>query len=276
MQVAHPHDLRGTNHHDDHPLVENPSRRVRPEGLFALREPPMRIRLLGCFSFSVDDAPRTLPPGSQRLLTILALRGGTIHRAQVAGALWRDVTDAHAYGSLRSELWRLRRIARGAIEAGLHELQLADRVSVDFQDASRLARRLLNSRSGSRESDITAASIRMLSGDLLPDWYDDWVVMEAEQWRQLRLHALEALSGRLREQGRYGEALDAALGAVAAEPLRESAHRAAILAHLSEGNQSEAIRAFERYRDLIGTELGLEPTDCLRQLLPGEDRVTPP
>jgi hypothetical protein len=67
------------------------------------------------------------------------------------------------------------------------------------------------------------AAVPVLSADLLPDWYDDWVLLEAEDWRQLRLHALEALAGRLIALGCWGEAANAAGAAVRAEPLRESA-----------------------------------------------------
>jgi hypothetical protein len=60
-------------------------------------------------------------------------------------------------------------------------------------------------------------SVAARSADLLPDWYDDWVPIEAEDWRQLRLHALEVLAGRLMAADRWGEAACAA----AAEPLKE-------------------------------------------------------
>ena len=98
-------------------------------------------------------------------------------------------------------------------------------------------------------------------------WYDDWVLSEAEDWRQLRLHALEALADRLTAMGRWGEAADAAGAAVRAEPLRESANAALIRVHLAEGNQSEAVRQFDRYRALLDAELGLEPTPRLRRLV---------
>jgi len=39
--------------------------------------------------------------------------------------------------------------------------------------------------------------------------------------------------------------------------------------HLAEGNQSEAVREFERYRALLHTELGLDPTPRLRRLVEG-------
>jgi SARP family transcriptional regulator, regulator of embCAB operon len=93
------------------------------------------------------------------------------------------------------------------------------------------------------------------------------VVIEAEDWRQLRVHALEALAGKLTIRGRWGEAAGAAGAAVRAEPLRESAHAALIQVHLAEGNQSQALRQFARYRSSLQAELGLEPTPRLRQLI---------
>ena len=56
------------------------------------------------------------------------------------------------------------------------------------------------------------------------------------------LHALEALSRALTIMGRYGEAVEAALTAIVAEPLRESAQRALLEAHLAESNLIEARR----------------------------------
>ena len=93
------------------------------------------------------------------------------------------------------------------------------------------------------------------------------MLLEAEDWRQLRLHALEALAVRLIALGRWGEAANAAGAAVRAEPLRESARAALIQAHLAEGNQSEAVREFTRYRTLLDAELGVAPTPRLHELL---------
>jgi SARP family transcriptional regulator, regulator of embCAB operon len=95
------------------------------------------------------------------------------------------------------------------------------------------------------------------------------VLVEAEDWRQLRLHALDTLAGQLTDVGCWGLAADAARAAVRAEPLRESAHAALIRVHLAEGNQSEAVRQFTRYRALLHAELGLEPTLRLRRLIQG-------
>jgi DNA-binding SARP family transcriptional activator len=105
------------------------------------------------------------------------------------------------------------------------------------------------------------------TGDLLPGWYDDWVLFERERLRQMRLHSLEKLAGHMAGQGQHAEAVEAALAAVAADPLRESAHRTVVEVHLAEGNVSEALRAFERCRQLMSEELGIEPSPQMQSLI---------
>ena len=108
--------------------------------------------------------------------------------------------------------------------------------------------------------------------DLLPGWYDDWVIFERERIRQRLLHAVEALSRRLVETDRFAEAVDAAVSAVSADPLRESANRVLMEAHLAEGNLIEAHRTYKRYRDTVRRELGVEPGEQLTSLLQAGSR----
>jgi DNA-binding SARP family transcriptional activator len=100
-----------------------------------------------------------------------------------------------------------------------------------------------------------------------PGWYDDWVLLERERVRQRLLHALEALSRQLAGAGRCAEAVEAAMMAVTAEPLRESAQRVLIQAHLAEGNWVEGRRTLEAYRDVLDRELGVQPDPELAALL---------
>jgi SARP family transcriptional regulator, regulator of embCAB operon len=210
-----------------------------------------------------------IPRASQRLLAFLAIRGGVISRATVAGTLWPDTTETNAYSNLRAAVARLEPKRRKMLQASKLELGLAEGIMVDLRHAQTLARRLLDPVVIPKQSDLSSASVVALSGDLLPGWYDDWVLVEAEDWRQLRMHALEALADRLTATGCWGQAADAASAAVRADPLRESAHAALIQVHVAEGNQSEAVREFTRYRALLHAELGLEPTLRLCRLIQG-------
>jgi DNA-binding SARP family transcriptional activator len=76
------------------------------------------------------------------------------------------------------------------------------------------------------------------------------------------------MAKRLTLAGRHGEAVAAGLAAVRAEPLRESAHGALIDAHLAAGNRAAARHQFEQCRRILLDELGLEPSDSLRNALP--------
>jgi DNA-binding SARP family transcriptional activator len=143
------------------------------------------------------------------------------------------------------------------------QLGLGADIEVDLRKVEALAHIALDDKAeAALELSPTA-----LGGDLLPDWYDDWVLIEREHFRQLRLRALEALCDRLTREGRLGDALEAGLAALAGEPLRESAHRAVIRVHLAEGNCGEAIRQYHFCRRLLGEQLGVEPSDQLNELM---------
>jgi DNA-binding SARP family transcriptional activator len=230
---------------------------------------PLQIAVLGGFRFWVRgrDALPALPGGSQRLLAFLALRERAVRRSAAAGTLWPEASEDHAHASLRSAIARLTLIAHEAIVVSYQDLRLAAHVVVDLRESRALAHRLIYAGKLDHQGDLGERAIAALSADLLPDWYDDWAVAEAEDWRQLRLHALDALTERLIAGGRYADATSAALAAVKAEPLRETAHAALIRVYLAEGNRAEALAAFQRYRGLLRAELGLEPTPSIQALV---------
>lgn len=226
------------------------------------------LSLLGGFELRAGaQAVSTLTHEAQHLLALLALRGRHVSRDAVAGTLWADASQAHANASLRSAVSRLSTLAHDAIVVSGVDLALAPDVVVDLHEARALAHRLLDAESVLRAEDLSAGAIEALSKDCLPDWYEDWAVLEAEEWRQLRLHALDALALRLAAAGRFGDAVAAALAALRAEPLRESACAVLIRVHLAEGNHAEAVRAFDQFRVQLVQELGVEPSPALRALL---------
>lgn len=229
----------------------------------------LRLSLLGAFELKDEAETVVLSGGTQRLLAFVALQGRPVSRGVVAEALWPDVPEAQSHASLRSAIWRLEELARNSMSINVLELELSPEVDLDLQDARALAHRILLVDTMPSEGDMTPAAIAALSSDLLPDWYDDWTIIRAEDWRQLRLHALEALAQKLLDARRYSDALETASEAKRADPLRESPHALIMRIHLAEGNQSEAVQVFLAYRRLLHDELGIEPTPQLRDLVKG-------
>ena len=215
------------------------------------------------FELRCEGAPVPCPLTAQRVLAFLALHERPLQRHFVAGKLWIDSSEERALASLRSAIYRANHPAAPLIRVLDSRLALDAGVRVDVREASRHAHRLID---GSAAHEACAPDT-LLSGELLPDWYDDWLIIERERFRQLRLHGLEALSARLLALERYGQAAETALSAIAGEPLRESAHRALICVHLAEGNTSEALRHFELFRRMLADELGLPPSPHLVRLM---------
>jgi DNA-binding SARP family transcriptional activator len=226
-----------------------------------------RVALLDGFALELGSSAHhggdALPRGVQRLVAHLSLTRCPA-RTAIAGQLWPDVPEAHAHGSLRSALWRVQKIAPGLIQVSGDTLSLAEGVQVDVRELTAWAERVSDPRMSIEE--ICATDVR-LRGDLLPGWYDDWVLLDRERLRQLRMHALEALADRLALARRYGEAVQAAYAAVRAEPLRESAHRAVVRVHLAEGNLVEALRVYDAFREMLADELGVAPTRQMNDLV---------
>jgi DNA-binding SARP family transcriptional activator len=204
-----------------------------------------------------------IPRNCQRLIAFLALHSPA-GRAEVAGSLWPEVDDARALGSLRTSIWQIRRCCAGFFIADGDQLRFGECVHVDAIDFEERARRILH-----KPQSLALTELTCERQELLPGWYDDWVLLERERSRQLQLHVLEAAGEELLSRRKPGPALCAALDAAQVEPLRESAHRLVIRIHISEGNTREAIRHYQRYQRLLRDELGVSPTEQLEELVAG-------
>ena len=230
--------------------------------------PAHRVRLLD--GFALEPACRgsatgrdDVPPGVQRLVAFVCFSGRP-GRPAVAGQLWGDVPEAQAQASLRSALWRLGRVAPGLLDPVGGALALAPGVRVDVRELVAWASTVRDPRTPLDDLTLLPAQ---LQGDLLPRWQDDWVLIERERLRQLRLYALETLGARLAAAGRPADAVEAAHFAVRSEPLRESAHRLLVRVHLAEGDVAAAVRTYQHFRTMLRDELGLDPTDRFARLV---------
>jgi DNA-binding SARP family transcriptional activator len=223
-----------------------------------------QLSLLGGFELYAAGESLDFPPHVQRLLAFLALQGRPLHRAYVAGRLWLDHSQENAHGCLRTTLWRMGRLPCRVVVATNTHVALAASVAVDMRALEASCARILHEGALPARKDLDRLAD---AADLLPDWYEDWVLQERERLRQLRLLALEAAGERLLRAERYQEAALAGLAAVGSDPLRESAYRLLISVYLGEGNVAEALRQFAVFRTLLRRDLGLEPSPRILELV---------
>ncbi|MFY1636348.1 AfsR/SARP family transcriptional regulator [Solwaraspora sp. WMMB335] len=222
----------------------------------------VRLLLLGGFRLVQRDDAIAVPRGLQRIVALIGLRPG-VTRTHLAGLLWPDAAEDRALSSLRTGLWRLRQEPNCPVRTAGDTVGLDPLVQVDVDDLVRTAALIRDGGDPQLATEVLTAARH----DLLPGWYDDWVLLERERLRQLRLHMLEQIARCFLDAGHHDEALQAALEAMGAEPLRETPHRLIVQIHLAEGNVYEALHAFYAYRDLVLRELQLEPSAAMSALL---------
>ncbi len=110
-------------------------------------------------------------------------------------------------------------------------------------------------------------AVEQYRGPFLPGYYSDWALGEQERLAGQFLQAVLRLA-RLREElGDLDGALQAARRGVAADTLREEAHRELIRLLLAAGQPAEARRQYAELERVLEVELGTSPSQATRALL---------
>ena len=227
----------------------------------------LRIELLG--GFRVTAGGRAIPPEVWRrrktaaLVKLLALAPRhQLHREQVMDVLWPELAPAAAAANLRKALHYARHASADENGADLIRsvgglLCLPSEglwVDVDaFRAATARARQ-----SGDPEAYWEA--IGLYGDGLLPeDRYEEWVIGRRDELQDEFLSILEELAALLEGRGDLAGAVNTVGLLIAAEPLQERAHVWLMRLHALAGQRAEALRQYERLRDLLKAELGSEP-----------------
>jgi DNA-binding SARP family transcriptional activator len=222
------------------------------------------LRLLGGWHL-IDDDGRALALSSreQRLTALLGLVGER-RRLHVAGTLWPESTDQRAMANLRRAVMATKQRRPGLLRADRVSIALADDVDVDVTALRRAA-----SSANLPATDNEKARLLALLGtqELLPGWYDDWVLVAREALAQLRVGALERVARQALEAGDLGFAIAAARAITDVEPFAESACEVAISAHLARDDFGSAVHEFQRYSATIRHDLGVAPSGRILALI---------
>ena len=233
------------------------------------------MRLLG--PVQVLRAGREIGVGGPRPRAVLALLVLEADRVVPAGRLveelWRGSPPPGAAKTLRSYISRLR--AQLAPDAALAARGGGYVLSVDPEtvDAGRFERLVASGQSMLSRSEAAAAAghfreaLRLWRGRALADVCEvEALAREAARLEELRLAAVEGRIEADIELGLHAEVTGELEGLVTEYPVRERLWRLLVLALYRAERQADALAAYRRARELLATELGLEPGEDLRRL----------
>ena len=142
----------------------------------------LRVSLLGRYEVQLDGrrVDLTLRPVQLLLAYLLLKRGKSQRRERLAGLLWPDYTEASARKNLRNTVYRLRKVIGD-------EYLAADRGCVTFDAAAPfwLDIALLEEAAAGDDAETMIQAAGLYQGDLLPGFYDDWILWERERLRSV-------------------------------------------------------------------------------------------
>lgn len=183
---------------------------------------PVALQLLGGFRLIVNGHSTQLPESAQRLIAFLALRRHPQTRHCVAGNLWPEKNDDRATANLRSTIWRARLDDGQTIlntQGSLIGLDPCVTMDVSGVESARPDE--------STATLVSTGSLKLgqLFDELLPGWYDDWVLLERDRLAHIQLRVAESLARALIAQGDAIAATDLAFRALTLDPMGEVKER---------------------------------------------------
>ncbi len=240
-------------------------------------EREMEFGLLGPLVVRSNGADVPVPRGKQRvLLSVLLLNAGHLVPASVlAEVLWGPEPPSSAEASIRNYVKRLRQVLG---PAGRERLCTQPpgyliRVADDELDVYRFEALLEAARASAQEgawqdaARQARASLALWRGEPLADAESDALVQrEVPRLVELRVQAIETRLDADLHLGRHAEVIAELERLTAAHPLREHLYSLLMLALYRSGRQAEALAAYQRAREIVVAELGVEPGAGLREL----------
>ena len=221
--------------------------------------------VLGGFEVRYGSEPISLPPTvkSRSLLAYLILHR---HRPQprdhLADLFWGNRPQRKARQSLSTALWHIRRAVPSAdmLVSTTHTVQVHPQIDVwvDVEEFDRLMQAPPPKRVDARIERLQKA-VDLYRGNLLEGYHDDWLMSERYRLEVLFLQALSQLMACYEAQGNAQATLEMGLRLLSLAPLHEEAHRGVMRAYCQLGQRNAALQHYERCRQVIRQELGIEP-----------------
>ncbi len=232
-----------------------------------------------------------VPPGKQRaLLAALLLNANQmLSQSELAEVLWANDLPPSARASLQNYVKRLRKAVQATGDARIRTLPggyliCADAGELDvsrFEALQDSARQAAQDGAWDRAAEQLRAGLSLWRGEALADVPSELLALrEIPRLTEMRLQAVEARIEADLQLGRHG-AVTAELRKLTFDhPLRERLHGLLMLALYRDGQQAEALAAYQRARRVLISELGAEPGHELialeRQILAADPALAGP
>jgi len=236
--------------------------------------PGLRFRLFGKFTAHHDAGLLTGLEATkdQELLSYLLIHRDRPHsREALASLLWGDTSTEKSKKYLRQALWHLH-AALNSENGNDSEVLMVDHdwLSLnpcsnlwtdvaDFERAFSAAEGIPGRQLDSEKVIGLKDAVTLYNDDLLPGYYQDWILFERERLQNMYLLMLDKLIVYLQFRGEYEVAQGYGATILRYDPARERTHRQLMHLYSLAGDRTSALRQFERCASALKQELGVKP-----------------
>lgn len=236
----------------------------------------LKIQSLGAFTVFTTEAERTAvswPTKKARdLLAYLAHQEKPVGRERIIEEIWSDSDNKNNIPLFHTTLYHLRQSLNkvaGENDYILYhngEYQLAgdcfiiDRIK--FKGILSTIPKILNS----DFADYLEEVLRTYQGEYLEDLDYNWVMTEREYLKRLELETRIELAKFYLNAGKYPNVVTHLRDLVEVNPVSEEYNAMIMIGYAGVGDQIAVKRQFERYKNALREELGLDPSSKMRKL----------
>jgi non-specific serine/threonine protein kinase len=226
----------------------------------------LEVRFSGKFEIQYDGKSVILASrAAQSLFAYLILTAGTLHRREkLAGMMWPDESEEKARTYLRNELWRIRKALSPTSKV---QYLMADNLTIGFDPSSAywLDVTAFKNIGDSASADELITGLSYYEHELLPGFYEDWIVLEREHLQVFFEQKIACLLEMLEKEKRWDAILEWAERWISFVQAPEAAYRMLMVAYDALGDQTKVASTYERCKEAL-RQLDLEPSEETRAL----------
>ncbi|MCK4898714.1 MAG: protein kinase, partial [Anaerolineales bacterium] len=186
-----------------------------------------------------------------------------MRRDRLAGLIWPESSEKHARNNLRHTLWRLRKAFEEPTGTEVETIEADDEtIRFDPAEDSYIDIALLDQKiRGEASIEELIGALEVYVGDLLPGFYEDWIVLERDRLRAVFEARIGVLLERLLSAGLWAKVLEWGERWIALGGAPEPAYRALMIAQSHLNDLSSVATIYQRCVASLRQELGIEPSE---------------
>ncbi|MBC8584732.1 winged helix-turn-helix domain-containing protein [Oscillospiraceae bacterium NSJ-64] len=243
----------------------------------------IQVKMFGGFSLSsegitIDDRGSRQRQLWNLLEYLIASRRKTVSQEELISVLWPDDSAENPSSALKNLVYRARNLLKEkgfsfakesiVMIGGTYAWNKNLDCVVDVEEFEQLIQKAGDQTLPEEERiALYLESLKLYEGDFLPSsGYEEWVISLNSYYRSMYFKCVYDAIDLLMKKERFDEIRSICERAIIIDPFEERAHKYLIYSLIKQDKQAAALEHYNRVTDLFYRELGVKPSESMRNL----------